>query len=123
MLALAVAVTTLAGLSSANDLSRSATLRVPRGWLLVRSTYDWFRWRVAAGLAVTALALPAHHVVTDFTMTLRLLPSSYSRRSSPGGCCDLLAGCSSSGRMAKVVLLSSRPQRLHFQRDCLRLPS
>jgi hypothetical protein len=77
LLALGVLVTTIAGLATANDLSRSATLAIPvipLGWGLARSTDGWRRWRVGWVLAAAALLLPAHHVVSDVILPVNALP-------------------------------------------------
>jgi hypothetical protein len=77
LLAFGVLATTMAGLATANDLSRSATLAIPvipLGWALARSTEGWRRWRVGWLLAAAALVLPAHHVVSDFVLPINSLP-------------------------------------------------
>jgi len=71
LLAAGVFTTTLVGLATANDLSRSATLAipvVPFGWSLARTTAMWRRSGFGWALAAAALALPAHHVVSNFIM-------------------------------------------------------
>ena len=71
LLALAVAVTGLAGLYTALDLSRSMALLtpvVPLGWWLAARTSIWQRFHLAPVLAVSALLLPARHVVGVTTL-------------------------------------------------------
>jgi len=76
-LGLAVAAMTLVALGSSNDLSRAMMLLVPvlpLGWQLGRSMQGWVRWRIVGpALALATLVVPAHHVVTDFTMPVNSL--------------------------------------------------
>jgi hypothetical protein len=71
LLALGIGATTLVGLATSNDLSRSAALALPvlpLGWDYLRSTERWTRWRVAPLLGAAALLLPANHVISTFTV-------------------------------------------------------
>ena len=71
LLAVGICGTTLAGLACNNDLSRSASLMLPvlpLGWGFVRATAGWTRWRLGPILGGLALLLPAHHVVSTFTI-------------------------------------------------------
>jgi hypothetical protein len=76
LLALAVGTTLVAGLASADDLSRAATMLmpvVPLGWDLARTRPWWTRFHIAAVLTAAALFLPANHVVTTFTVPINQL--------------------------------------------------
>jgi hypothetical protein len=71
LLAAGVVITTTVGLAIANDLSRSAALSitvVPLAWGLARTTAIWRRGGVRWALVAAALALPAHHVVSNFIL-------------------------------------------------------
>jgi hypothetical protein len=66
IIGLTIGATTLIGLFTALDLSRSMLLLVavlPLGWAYARRTTWWSRFHLAPLLAVTALLLPASHVV------------------------------------------------------------
>jgi len=66
LLAVAIVVTSLAGLYTALDLSRSMALLtpvIPLGWILASRTAAWQRFHLAPLLAVSALLLPGQHVV------------------------------------------------------------
>jgi len=73
LLALGIGATTLVGLATSNDLSRSAALALPvlpLGWDFLRATTRWTRWRVAPLLAAASLLFPAHHVISTFTVPI-----------------------------------------------------
>ena len=76
LLALGVGGTVVAGLATANDLSRSMALvvpAVPLGWDLARTRSQWTRWRLGPVLAALALLLPANHVISTFTVPVEQL--------------------------------------------------
>lgn len=65
----ALLVTCAIGLATANDLSRSMVMllpAVPLGWILFRRAFPSQKIVSCWVLAVLALILPAHHVVSDF---------------------------------------------------------
>jgi TPR repeat protein len=62
---------TVVGLLTALDLSRSMVLVlpvVPLGWMLAQSSRWWRALHLAPLLAIAALLLPAHHVVSRFVL-------------------------------------------------------
>lgn len=70
-LAVGTALTTVVGLASANDLSRSVAPVlpvVPLGWELARTERWWTRWHLPPILAGMALLLPANLVISTFTV-------------------------------------------------------
>lgn len=76
LLAIAIGTNLVAGLASADDLSRAGTMLmpvVPLGWDLARTRPWWTRFHVAPVLAAAALFLPANHVVTTFTVPVNQL--------------------------------------------------
>ncbi|HLY37267.1 MAG TPA: tetratricopeptide repeat protein [Candidatus Binatia bacterium] len=73
VLALGTIATLLAALVTANDLSRAATTvvpAVPLGWAVARTQTWWRRFYVGPLLAAATILLPAHHVVTTFTVPI-----------------------------------------------------
>ena len=73
LLALGIGATTLVGLATSNDLSRSAALALPvlpLGMDFLRATASWTRWRLAMLLGGAALLLPANHVISTFTVPI-----------------------------------------------------
>lgn len=73
LLALGIVATTLVGLMTSNDLSRSAVLALPvlpLGWGYLRGTARWRRLHVAPLLGAAALLLPANHVISTFTVPI-----------------------------------------------------
>jgi hypothetical protein len=73
LLALGIGATTLVGLATSNDLSRSAAVALPvlpLGWGYLRATERWKRWHAAPLLAAAALLLPANHVISTFTVPI-----------------------------------------------------
>jgi len=76
LLTLGTALSTLVGLASANDLSRSVAPVlpvVPLGWELARTEGWWARWHVAPIVAGLALLLPANLVISTFTVPVNQL--------------------------------------------------
>jgi hypothetical protein len=81
-----IVATLAAALASNNDLSRSAALIFPvclLGSSLARDALGRWWGPALAGLAALAVALPAHHVVSDFALPIRPIGFELERLRRP----------------------------------------
>ncbi|MEO6244437.1 MAG: hypothetical protein ABIQ12_03295, partial [Opitutaceae bacterium] len=86
-LTVGVIATVLVSMLIANDLSRSTSVLLPLALAgaLEAVRHGWFSRRAGIGLALVALAVPAWHVVTDFSLRIERLPTVLQSFRHPAG--------------------------------------
>jgi hypothetical protein len=123
LLAIGMVATLVVALASNNDLSRSAALIFPvclLGFSLARDALGRW-WRPALALiAALAVALPAHHVVSDYALPIRSIGTELGRLRdpsppfSPDAYLSEARRARESGKLADARRLASISRRLAY---------